>query len=197
MTSKRYYCDMLKRFFVKGLRLQRFPLRKAWFQQDGATAHTSKATIRLFKETFKGRVILKGAPTGCPPGSPDLTVPDFFLWGFVKSVVYATPVPSVRALKRRIRRCIRGIPAASLKVVYGVRCIPLPRVHYSSRGSLGQRCIQKLNFNGCKVCCLLCLGNLQLWNTRCVFGCCERFALLCPPDKFPMGSAQNHMKGWT
>ncbi len=38
-----------------------------------------------------------------PPRSPDLTPCDFFVWGFVKSKVYATRPPDIAELKERIR----------------------------------------------------------------------------------------------
>ncbi len=38
-----------------------------------------------------------------PPRSPDLTPCDFFLWGFIKSKVYATKPTDITDLKQRIR----------------------------------------------------------------------------------------------
>jgi len=37
-----------------------------------------------------------------PPRSPDITPLDFFLWGFVKDIVFSTPVPDITNLKARI-----------------------------------------------------------------------------------------------
>lgn len=111
------YCAMISSFFVPNLHQQNVSMRTAWLQQDGATAHTSKKTIQLLNKTFKKRFISKHGPVAWPPRSPDLTVPDFFLWGFVKSQVYATPVHSIAQLKRRIRSCINSIPLQTLKKV--------------------------------------------------------------------------------
>ncbi|GBO30314.1 hypothetical protein AVEN_49583-1 [Araneus ventricosus] len=36
------------------------------------------------------------------PRSPDLTPLDFFLWGYLKHLVYATPLPTLQDLKRSI-----------------------------------------------------------------------------------------------
>lgn len=44
-----------------------------------------------------------------PPRSPDLTPCDFFLWGFVKSKVYAERPVDIPDLKNRIRRAFEEI----------------------------------------------------------------------------------------
>jgi hypothetical protein len=50
-----------------------------YYQQDGATSHTSgMAEVKSF---FPDRIISRGLR---PPRSPDLTPPDFFLWGNLK-----------------------------------------------------------------------------------------------------------------
>ena len=55
-----------------------------------------------------------------PPRSPDLTLPDFFLWGLIKAHVYRSRVPSIVALKSRIRAAIDGVPSATLKAALDV-----------------------------------------------------------------------------
>ena len=51
----------------------------SWFQQDGATAHTANNSMKLLNEIFGERVISRNF---CgPPCSPDLTPPEFYLWG--------------------------------------------------------------------------------------------------------------------
>jgi hypothetical protein len=52
--------------------------QEVWFQQDGATAHTARATMDLLREIFGEQIILKNAEFVWPPRSPDLTAPDFF-----------------------------------------------------------------------------------------------------------------------
>ena len=44
-----------------------------------------------------------------PPRSPDLTVPDFFLWGYFKSKVYASKPKTIDELKCNIRAKIAAI----------------------------------------------------------------------------------------
>ena len=54
-----------------------------------------------------------------PPRSPDLTVCDFFLWGFVKDKVFIPPLPTDLAnLKHRITTAIDSIDRDMLHRVY-------------------------------------------------------------------------------
>jgi hypothetical protein len=49
-----------------------------------------------------------------PPRSPDITPLDFFLWGYIKSNVFRTPVNGLDDLKTCIRNAIKAIPADML-----------------------------------------------------------------------------------
>jgi hypothetical protein len=51
------------------------------------------------------------------PLSPDLTAPDFFLWGYLKSKVYSTRSRSLRALTENIREAIAKISKETLQAV--------------------------------------------------------------------------------
>lgn len=44
-----------------------------------------------------------------PARSPDLSALDFFLWGFMKSIVYRTPVQDLQDLEQRIEQAVRQI----------------------------------------------------------------------------------------
>ncbi|GFS56714.1 pogo transposable element with KRAB domain [Trichonephila clavipes] len=84
-------------------------LRELWFQQDGATCHTARATIDLLKYTFGDRLISRFGPVNWPPRSCDLTPLDYFLWGYVKSLVYADKPQTLDHLEDNIRRVIADI----------------------------------------------------------------------------------------
>lgn len=86
-----------------------------WFQQDGAPCHTARATIDLLKPLFPGRLISKKGDFDWPPRSPDLTPPDFFLWGYLKSKVYINKPRTLAALKANIRREIAAISTETLE----------------------------------------------------------------------------------
>ncbi|GFV92841.1 DUF4817 domain-containing protein [Trichonephila clavipes] len=88
-----------------------------WFQQDGATCHTARATIDLFKDTFSDRLISRFGPVNWPPRSCDLTPLDYFLWGYVKSLVYADKPQTLDHLEDYIRRVIADIRPQMLEKV--------------------------------------------------------------------------------
>ncbi|GFW55311.1 hypothetical protein TNCV_116971 [Trichonephila clavipes] len=75
-------------------------------QQDGATCHTARATIDLLKDTFGDRLISRFGPVNWPPRSCDLTPLDYFLWGYIKSLVYADKPQTLDHLENNIRRVI-------------------------------------------------------------------------------------------
>ena len=77
-----------------------------WFQQDGATCHTACETMESLREKFPGRVISRNGDRNWPPRSSDLSPCDFFLWGFVKSRVYAYKPQTIPELKAEIGRVI-------------------------------------------------------------------------------------------
>ncbi|GFW44760.1 uncharacterized protein TNCV_4510741 [Trichonephila clavipes] len=78
---------MITNFFIP--KLNNHDVQELWFQQDGATCHTARATIELVKDTFGDRLISRFGPVIWSPRSCDLTPLDCFLWGYVKSLVYA------------------------------------------------------------------------------------------------------------
>ncbi|GFV37385.1 putative DD41D transposase [Trichonephila clavipes] len=83
-------------------------VKELWFRQDGATCHTDRATIDLLKDTFGDRLISRFGPVNWPPRSCDLTPLDYFLWGYVKSLVYADKPQTLDHLEDIIRRVIKS-----------------------------------------------------------------------------------------
>ncbi|XP_076545898.1 uncharacterized protein LOC143305599 [Osmia lignaria lignaria] len=89
--------------------------RHCWFQQDGAPAHTAASTMQLLHEFFGDQIISRGL---WPPRSPDLTPPDFFLWGTLKCQVYANNPRTLEELKENIQKSILEITEDTLKKVF-------------------------------------------------------------------------------
>lgn len=89
--------------------------RQCWFQQDGAAAHTAHTTTAMLEEFFDDRFISRGL---WPPRSPDLTPPDFFLWGMLKNKVYANNPRTIEDLKRNIENGIAEITVDTLNNVF-------------------------------------------------------------------------------
>ena len=100
-TDGERYRQMLKEFVWP--EIDRLDLGHMWFQQDGATCHTSLETRELIRLKFGERVISKKEEVEWPPRSCDLTPLDFFLWGFLKSKVYANRPATIEQLKINIR----------------------------------------------------------------------------------------------
>lgn len=103
---------------------------KMWFQQDGAPPHYANIVRNYLDVTYPGRWIGRRGPVAWPSRSPDLTAPDFYLWGFLKDCVYRerpttrgdmiqriqtacnnirrdTLLQTVRNFEQRIRLCLR------------------------------------------------------------------------------------------
>ena len=73
-------------------------MRTQWFQQDGAPPHTVRETRRFLKQHFEGRFISLYDDVEWPPYSPDLTPPDFFLWGISRTEFTQTLDQGIRLL---------------------------------------------------------------------------------------------------
>ncbi|GFU67604.1 transposable element Tc3 transposase [Trichonephila clavipes] len=91
---------MITNFFIP--ELNNHDVLELWFQQDGATCHRARATIDLLKDTFGDRLISRFGPVIRPPRSCDLTPLDYFLWGYVKSLVYADKTQTEENIHRVI-----------------------------------------------------------------------------------------------
>jgi len=80
-----------------------------WFQQDGATAHTSNQSMTAVRNMFPGQLISRFGDVSWPPRSPDLSTCDFFPLGYLKSRVNAHNPRTLNDLKEAIRQEIRPI----------------------------------------------------------------------------------------
>ncbi|GFX83657.1 uncharacterized protein TNCV_326061 [Trichonephila clavipes] len=106
---------MITNFFIPDL--NNHDVQELWFQQDGATCHTARATIDLLEDTFGDRLISRFGPVNWPPRSCDLTPLDYILWGYVKSLVYADKPQTLDHLEDNIRRVIADIRPQMLEKV--------------------------------------------------------------------------------
>ncbi|GFU98567.1 hypothetical protein TNCV_3653981 [Trichonephila clavipes] len=61
------YRAMITNFFIP--ELNNHDVQELWFQQDGATCHTARATIDLLKDTFGDRLISRFGPVNWPSRS--------------------------------------------------------------------------------------------------------------------------------
>jgi len=101
------YRNMINNFLLP--ELQNIDIRDKWFQQDGATCHTAGETVNLLHQTFPQRLISRNGDVNWPARSCDLTPLDYFLWGYVKSVVYRNNPRTIDELKAEIIQVIGEI----------------------------------------------------------------------------------------
>ena len=105
VTADRYQHQILMPF-LELLDQNQINTATTWFQQDGATAHTARTSLRFLEDIYEDRVISKGI---WPARSPDLTPLDFFLWGYLKGRVYKNNPQTIDELKAAITLEIQGI----------------------------------------------------------------------------------------
>lgn len=77
--------------------------RRMWLQHDGAGPHYANIVKDFLNDTFPNRWIGRGGPVRWPARSPDLTSLDFYLWGYIKDVVYRNAPTTRDDMKERIR----------------------------------------------------------------------------------------------
>jgi len=99
------YCNMMAEFLWP--QLDGMDMEGMWFQQDGAICHTACETMELLREKFPDHVISRNGDRNWPPRSCDLSLCDFFLWGFMKFRVYANKPQTIPELKAEIG-CVIG-----------------------------------------------------------------------------------------
>lgn len=90
---------------------------ETWWQQDGATAHTARQTMQLLREIFGERIISRYSDFNWPSRSPDLTAPDFFLWGYLKDRVFRSKPRTLPHLRNNIQEEIQAIGPDTLRKV--------------------------------------------------------------------------------
>lgn len=77
--------------------------RRMIFQHDGCPAHYYRPIRELLDQWFPNRWIGRGGPIPWPARSPDLTPLDFYVWGHMKELVYATEITTREQLVQRIQ----------------------------------------------------------------------------------------------
>lgn len=75
---------------------------RMWYQHDGSPVHFVRVVREHLNNVFEGRWIGREGPVPWPPRSPDLNPLDFFLWGYLKQLVYGTEVNDIEQLRQRI-----------------------------------------------------------------------------------------------
>ena len=113
-VTSQWYTEMINEFLSPNLPPNNGTLQ---FQQDGAMAHTIVISIAALRHLFPQRVIPHFGDVPWPPHLPDLTAPDFFLWGYLKSKMYSTFPTDLHALKENIREEIAKFSEETLQAI--------------------------------------------------------------------------------
>ena len=100
VNSERYGA-MLREFFIPEVDVMN--LANHFFQQDGATSHTTRVNVSILRDRFPRQVISRFGDVEWPARSPDLSPLDFFVWGYLKSRVYRENPTTIDQLKEAIR----------------------------------------------------------------------------------------------
>lgn len=80
-----------------------------WFMHDGAPPHYPAAVRNFLDEWLSRRWFGRGSEFPWPPRSPDLNPLDFFLWGYIKSLVYTEEIRTREQLLQRIHDAVDTI----------------------------------------------------------------------------------------
>lgn len=89
-----------------------------WFQQDGASIHSTINVRNYLGNLFRGKWIGRYSQYPWPARSPDITPLDFFLWGYLKNKVYhRRPFQNIDHLENTIRDICLEIPPRILRNV--------------------------------------------------------------------------------
>jgi hypothetical protein len=95
------YLDMLKTVVwpqVRGVATR----RNLWFQQDGATVHTTIRAREWLSQKFGTRVISRLTDHPWPAKSPDLSPLDYWFWNVAMAEVRRAPPTTLAELKNLV-----------------------------------------------------------------------------------------------
>lgn len=111
------YVTMMEDFVAPKLRQLGIDPKSLHFQQDGASAHTARISMAVVQQMF-GTVISRFGEITWPARSPDLSVPDFFLWGLLKERVFQRRIMNLQELKQAIVDEVAAIDGDLRRRVY-------------------------------------------------------------------------------
>jgi len=76
---------------------------------------TVRVSMEVVRHMFPPHVISRFGDVSWPPCSPDLSICDLFLWGYLKSRVYTNGPRTIEELKLSIRQEIAALPQEMLE----------------------------------------------------------------------------------
>lgn len=110
------YREMLENVLLDSI--EDLPLnvrRSLMYQQDGAPAHNSGVVVEFLNNHFPDKWLGTNGPIAWPARSPDLTPLDFFVWGYVKDVLYKERYATVATMTVKVEEILLSIHPNTLK----------------------------------------------------------------------------------
>lgn len=98
-------------------------LNNLYLQQDGAPAHNAHIVRAYLTANFRDRWIGTYGPVRWPPRSPDLSVLDFFLWGYLQNKIYSVRHQNMADLRIATERAFRELQARPFIILNALRRI--------------------------------------------------------------------------
>jgi hypothetical protein len=101
VTAERYKA-IPRNFLLSKLEAFGVLSNNLYFQQNGHSVNAARCIMEVFRYLFR-RVISRFGDITQPAISPDLTVPDFTVWGYLKENVYSNRPYTIQEMKNAIR----------------------------------------------------------------------------------------------
>lgn len=98
-------------------------INNLYLQQDGAPAHNALIIRAYLNNNFPGHWIGTNGPVRWPPRSPDLSVLDFFLWGYLENKIYSIQYQTIADLRNATERAFRELQTRPFIILNSLRRI--------------------------------------------------------------------------
>ena len=109
------YKQMIREYLLPEMR--NMNVENIFFQQDGATAHTTRESLEVLSEIFPHRLISRFGDAPWPPRSTDLSPLDLFLRGYLEEKIYIEMPDTMQELKLNITQEMNSIAPDTLSKV--------------------------------------------------------------------------------
>lgn len=111
-VNQQVYCEEMCPRMFSDIRNVMYDQTWTW-QQDGATAHTARASIQFLRQSTPDFI----APEDWPSKSPDLNVMDYCVWSLLlaETQSYRRDIDSINDLKTCLARAWNDIPQVTLQ----------------------------------------------------------------------------------
>ena len=119
-VNQHVYMDMLQNVLWPKVKSKSTRLQY-WYQQDGATAHTTVQVREWLMSKFGNRVISRLTERSWPSRSPDLSPLDFWFWAVCLAELGRNPPSSLEQLKETVEDYVGNLDKGS--VIKAVRDI--------------------------------------------------------------------------